>query len=84
MKSSSAFLYVAITTVLLITLTVMCAMNFPFNWMFYLTVLGQVLIVIMVYKVLVDKYTTNKTFAHFYEDNPIAPTGTEGISQKLR
>lgn len=43
----------------------------PFGLVFYLTVLGQVLVVLMVYKVLTDNYTTNKTFEHFYEDKPI-------------
>ncbi len=68
---TSPFLYVAITTLLLITITIMCAMGFPFNWIFYLTVIGQILVVIMVYKVLTDNYTTDKTFRHFYEDRPI-------------
>ncbi len=49
----------------------MSAMSLPFNWVFYLTVLGQVMVVIMVYKVLTDNYTTDKTFDHFYEDRPI-------------
>ncbi|CAN0602772.1 unnamed protein product, partial [Ectocarpus sp. 12 AP-2014] len=40
-------------------------------YVFYVTVLGQVMIVFMVYRVLRDKYTTNKTFADFYEDHPI-------------
>lgn len=66
-------LYVAITTVLLLTVTIMSVMNFPFNWVFYLTVIGQVFIVIMVYKVLTDNYSTDKTFEHFYEDCPIEP-----------
>ena len=69
----SPFLYVAITTILLLTVTIMATMNFPFNWVFYLTVIGQVFVIIMVYKVLTDKYTTDKTFNHFYEDNPIEP-----------
>ena len=67
----SAFFYVAITTLLLITITIMCAMNFPFTWVFYLTVIGQILVVVMVYKVLTDNYTTDKTFENFYEDKPI-------------
>jgi uncharacterized membrane protein len=67
----SPMLYVAITTVLLITITIMSAMDFPFNWVFYLTVIGQIMVVVMVYKVLTDNYTTDKTFEHFYEDCPI-------------
>ena len=63
--------WVGATTVMLITVTVMATMNFPFNWVFYVTVLGQIMIVYMVYKVLTDPYETDKTFEDFYEDNPI-------------
>jgi len=55
----------------LIIVTIMAAINFPFNWIFYITVLGQILIVYMVYKVLTDNYVTKKTFRDFYEDYPI-------------
>ena len=68
----SAMFYVALTTFLLITITIAVAMNMPFNWVFYLTCLGQVLVVVMVYKVLRDRYTTNKTFEDFYEDHTIS------------
>lgn len=67
----SAMGTVALTTFLLILVTIMVSMDFPFNWVFYLTVFGQVMIVYMVYKVLTDNYTTTKTFEDFYEDNPI-------------
>ncbi|MGB5273375.1 MAG: hypothetical protein WBN39_04910 [Flavobacteriaceae bacterium] len=70
MKTSS-MLWVAITTLLLITITIMAAMDFPFNWVFYITVLGQSTLVFMVYKVLTDNYQTDKTFEDFYEDHPI-------------
>lgn len=70
MKNSAMF-WVAATTLVLVTVTIMAAMNFPFNWVFYVTVLGQVMMVYMVYRVLTDDYTTDKTFADFYEDNPI-------------
>ena len=63
--------YVFLTTTLLITVTIMAAMNLPFSWVFYLTCVGQVLLVVMVYKVLKDNYTTDKTFDDFYEDRPI-------------
>ncbi|MGB5665849.1 MAG: hypothetical protein WBM53_03285 [Maribacter sp.] len=66
-----AMLWVAATTIVLITVTIMAAMNFPFNWVFYVTVLGQIMIVNMVYKVLTDNYTTDKTFKDFYEDRPM-------------
>jgi len=70
MKTSAMF-WVGTTTIVLLTVTIMAAMNFPFNWVFYVTVLGQVMIVYMVYKVLTDNYTTDKTFKDFYEDYPI-------------
>lgn len=63
--------YVAITTLLLITLVIMVTMDVSLNWVFYVTVLGQVLVGVMAYKVLTDKYDTDKTFDDFYEDHPI-------------
>ena len=63
--------WVASTTLLLVTVTIMASMNFPYNWVFYLTLLGQVSVVFMVYKVLTDNYKTDKTFEDFYEDHPI-------------
>ncbi|MBD3864564.1 hypothetical protein [Olleya marilimosa] len=69
MKTPAMF-WVAITTLLLITVTIMVAMNMSFSWVFYLTVIGQIFVAIMVYKVLTDHYYTDKTFEHFYEDKP--------------
>ena len=63
--------YVAITTLLLVTLAIMVSMNLPFNIIFWMTSLGQILVIVMVYKVLRDNYTTEKTFDDFYEDHPI-------------
>ncbi|WP_299337348.1 hypothetical protein [uncultured Psychroserpens sp.] len=63
--------YVVLTTMLLITITIAAALDMPLNWVFYLTCLGQVFVVIMVYKVLTDNYTTEKTFEDYYEDHPI-------------
>lgn len=64
----SAMALVGFTTLLLLTLVIMVSMNLPFNWVFYMTVLGQVFVVIMVYRVLKDDYQTDKTFNDFYED----------------
>lgn len=64
-------LYVAITTLLLVIITIAVTLNTPLNWIFYLTCIGQMFVVIMVYKVLKDNYTTNKGFEDFYEDHPI-------------
>lgn len=69
--------YVAVTTLLLVILTIMVAMGLPFNWLFWVTCLGQILVLVMVYKVLRDNYTTTKTFEDFYEDHPI---GNEKIT----
>jgi TRAP-type C4-dicarboxylate transport system permease small subunit len=63
--------WVASTTIALIMVTIMATMNFPFNWVFYVTVIGQAMIVYMVYRVLTENYTTDKTFEDFYEDYPI-------------
>lgn len=65
------YFYIGLTTLVLVMVTIMATMNFPFNWVFYTTVLGQALVIFMVYKVLIDKYTTTKTFEDFYEDHPI-------------
>ncbi|MBD0778378.1 hypothetical protein HPE56_11290 [Maribacter sp. ANRC-HE7] len=70
MKNSAMF-WVANTTLTLVVVTIMAAMNFSFNWVFYITVLGQSMVVYMVYKVLTDNYTTKKTFKDFYEDHPM-------------
>ncbi len=67
----SAITYLMTTTFLLITVTIFATMGFPFSWVFYLTVLGQILLIFSVIKVLKDKYSTGKTFEDFYEDSPI-------------
>jgi uncharacterized membrane protein len=67
---NSAMQWLAFTTLLLITVTIFVAMNLSFTWVFYLTVFGQAMLVIAVYKVLKDDYTTDKTFKDFYEDRP--------------
>ena len=66
-----AMFYVGLTTFILVMLTIMVSMNMAFTWVFYTMCLGQGLVIVMVYKVLRDKYTTDKTFENFYEDRPI-------------
>ncbi|MEL0455712.1 hypothetical protein WJN01_05700 [Flavobacteriaceae bacterium SZ-1-7] len=63
--------YVGLTTFLLVMLTVMVGMNMSFRLVFYTMCIGQFFVLVMVYKVLKDKYTTDKTFENFYEDRPI-------------
>ena len=70
MKNSAMFL-VLFTTVFLFVLTGLAFTKIGFSWVFILTVIGQLLVVLMVYKVLKDHYTTDKTFEDFYEDFPI-------------
>tara|TARA_R110000823_G_scaffold315691_1_gene450070 strand:+ start:45461 stop:45706 length:246 start_codon:yes stop_codon:yes gene_type:complete len=67
----SAISWLVITTHVLLTVTVFSVLEFSFNWVFYLTVLGQVFFIYTVYKILTDTYTTDKTFNDFYEDSPI-------------
>lgn len=67
----SAMGWVALTTSLLVVITIAAAMDAAFNWIFFATVAGQGLVVIMVWRVLTDNYTTDKTFEDFYEDYPI-------------
>lgn len=67
----SAITYLVLTTFVLVTVAIFAAMDFPFGWVFYLTVLGQALLIFSVFKVLKDSYTTDKTFKDFYEDHPI-------------
>lgn len=67
---NTGMIWLAFTTLLLITTTISVAMNLSFSWVFYLTVIGQAMLIVTVYKVLKDNYTTNKTFEDFYEDRP--------------
>jgi uncharacterized membrane protein YqjE len=67
----SAMDWLGLTTLVLVTVTLFAAMDLAFNWVFYLTVLGQLALIITVYKVLRDDYTTEKTFKDFYEDRPM-------------
>lgn len=63
--------YIVITTIFLVLTTAFATLNFAYAWVFYLSVIGQISLLIMVYKVLKDNYTTTKTFKDFYEDHPI-------------
>ncbi|RNC87231.1 MAG: hypothetical protein ED556_07370 [Winogradskyella sp.] len=67
MKTNGMF-WLALTTSILIIVTIFAAMNLIFSTVFYLTIVGQVLLVFSVVKVLKDDYKTDKTFEDFYED----------------
>jgi len=70
MKSWPIILVIA-TTLILVTVTVFAAMQFPFRWVFWSVIVGQAALITTVFRVLLDNYTTEKTFEDFYEDHPI-------------
>lgn len=78
----SAMFYAVVATFLLIVLTAMATLNFPFNWVFYTTVIGQAFVILMVYKVLTDSYQTTKTFAYLYEDYPLKAEDLQSLPKK--
>lgn len=80
----SPFTYLAFTTFLLVTITIMASLNFAFAWVFYLMVVGQIFLAITVYKVLRDNYTTDKIFEDFYEDRPAQPLEVHTENEKFR
>lgn len=55
----------------MITVAIFSGMGLAFSWVFYVAILGEILLIFSVFKVLKDKYTTNKSFKDFYEDHPI-------------
>lgn len=59
-----------IATFVLILVTIFAYFDLAFSWVFYLTVIGQAILVFAVYNVLTDDYSTNKVFKNWYEDNP--------------
>ena len=65
---TSAMFWVAATTLMLLLETVTASLAFPFHWIFFIALAGQVMVVYMVYRVLTEPYTTNKTFQDYYQD----------------
>ncbi len=68
---SKGILLLSITTILLVMLSIMAALDFQYAWIFTLTTIGQILLVVSVYHVLKDDYQTDKEFKDWYEDKPI-------------
>ncbi|MDT0678455.1 hypothetical protein [Autumnicola musiva] len=64
-------IWLYITTLILVLVTVFSYFNFPFPVIFYLVVVGQGLLIYTVYRILTDSYTTTKTFDDFYEDHSV-------------
>lgn len=71
MKSTGIILLL-ISSFILVLLVVLVSYNVAFPAVFYLTCIGQFILLLSVYKILTDKYTTNKTFKDWYEDVPKA------------
>lgn len=69
MKSKGILLLI-FTTLLLITLSIFSSMNIAISWIFYLTVFGQLILILAVYHILREDYHTTKTFKDWYEDRP--------------
>lgn len=68
---NSVMNYIGITTLVLVALVIMGFYNASFSLMFFTTVAGQILLLVTVYKVLTDDYSTDKTFDDWYEDHPV-------------
>ncbi|WP_313114398.1 hypothetical protein [Aequorivita sediminis] len=67
----SVISYLVLTTLVLATVAIFAALGFSFNYIFFLTVIGEILLIFSVYSVLTDYYNTDKKFKDFYEDHPI-------------
>jgi uncharacterized membrane protein YagU involved in acid resistance len=69
MKNFAIF-SVVFTTVFLVVFTVFSQLDVSLRLMNALFISGNILVILMVYSVLKDKYTTTKTFKDWYEDKP--------------
>lgn len=74
---SKGIVLLIITTIILVMLSIMATLDFQYAWIFSLTTVGQILLVISVYHILKDDYKTDKTFRDWYEDKPIDNRNTE-------
>ena len=61
---------VLFTTAYLVVFTALSALGIAFPLLWGMLLLGQLLVIYMVYKVLTDNYTTKKKFRHWYGDMP--------------
>lgn len=68
MKISGITLLI-ITSIILVLLTIFAGLDFSFGPLFYLMIIGQVMLLYTVYRILKDDYVTNKTFDDMYEDH---------------
>ncbi len=68
----SAITWVIFTTLYVVIFAVIIQLNISFDVITVVFLAGHILIPVMIYKVLNDDYTTQKTFNDWYEDNPKA------------
>lgn len=61
------------TTLYLLVFTALSALGMAFPLMWGILLLGQLLVMYMVYKVLTDDYRTDKKFRDWYSDMPKKP-----------
>ena len=69
MKNLAMFM-VVFTTIFLVVFTLFSQLEVSSRIMNALFLAGNALVLLMVYTVLRDKYTTSKTFKDWYEDRP--------------
>ncbi|WP_224482782.1 hypothetical protein [Robertkochia aurantiaca] len=69
MKSYTIPLVIGVTGFLVLFVSLI-QMNLDFGFLFYMMIVGQLLVIFMTWKVLTDTYTTDKTFDNWYEDSP--------------
>ncbi|WP_397300595.1 hypothetical protein [Nonlabens ulvanivorans] len=63
---NKAIRWVIFTTAFLVLVTILSSYNVTFKWIFSLVVLGQASLIISVYLVLRDEYSTTLTFKDGY------------------
>ncbi|GAK75694.1 MAG: hypothetical protein ABJN73_13580 [Nonlabens ulvanivorans] len=66
---NKAIRWVIFTTAFLVLVTILSSYNVTFKWIFSLVVLGQASLIISVYLVLRDEYSTTLTFKDGYQDH---------------
>lgn len=70
---SFAMKLVVFTTLFLVVFTILSQTDTSLGIMYALFILGNVLVIVMVYSVLTDNYKTNQTFQNWYRDRPRNP-----------
>ncbi|MEO2063703.1 MAG: hypothetical protein ABGW97_12030 [Christiangramia sp.] len=69
MKFGGTF-WLAVSSALLVALTILAYFGGSFPLAFFTMLSGQACLLIAVYRVLREPYTSSKTFDDFYEDHP--------------